>query len=94
MVDVAGAKLPDNVTIDGRSFAPRMMGQLQTERSWVYIELGRKRAIRDKRYKLYGDGRFYDLKRDRYEKRPLGSSADAGAMVARARLKWSLSQLK
>jgi arylsulfatase A len=94
LVDVAGAKLPDNVTIDGRSFAPRMMGQLQTERSWVYIELGRKRAIRDKRYKLYGDGRFYDLKRDRYEKRPLGSSADAGAMVARARLKWSLSQLK
>jgi arylsulfatase A len=95
LADLAGAKLPDGVTVDGRSFAPRMLGKTQRERAWVYLELGRKRAIRDKRYKLYGDGRFYDLKKDPYEQRSLsGDDLETTALVNRARLKWSLGQLK
>ena len=94
LVDLTGAKMPKDVTIDGRSFAPRLLGQRQLERSWVYMELGRRKAIRDKRYKLYGDGSFFDLKRDPYEQTPLGTSAEPSALVAKARLKWSLSQLK
>jgi arylsulfatase A len=86
--------MPEGVTIDGRSFAPRLMGQSQRERAWVYMELGRRKAIRDQRYKLYGDGSFYDLKKDPHEQTALGKNADAAALVARARLKWSLSQLK
>ena len=94
LVDLAGAKLPESVTIDGRSFAPRILGQSQLERDWIYIERGNERTIMDKRYKLNGDGSFYDIKRDPYEQSPLGSDADAQALLAKARLKWSLSQLK
>jgi len=93
--ELTGGTLPKSVTIDGRSFAPRLMGQSQRQRSWVYIELGNRRAIRDHRYKLYGDGSFYDLNTDPKERYPQtsGDLSTAG-LVARARLKWSLDNLK
>ncbi len=95
LTDLTGGKLPEGVTLDGRSFAPRMLGGSQRERSWVYMELGRHRAIRDHRYKLYGNGRFYDLKTDPYEQRTLSADDQSTtAMVNHARLKWSLGQLK
>jgi hypothetical protein len=38
-VDLAGAKLPEGVKIDGQSFAPQIEGKKGTPREWVYVEL-------------------------------------------------------
>ena len=95
LADLAGAKLPDGITIDGRSFAPRLMGESQRERSWVYMELGPNRCVRDQRYKLYNDGSFYDLQSDPYEQNSLGgNNINPAALVARGKLQWSLGQLR
>ena len=69
-VDVAGARRPDGVTIDGRSFAPQLFGEPGTPRDWVFIELGARRFVRDGRWKLHGDGRLYDMRADPFERTP------------------------
>ena len=38
--EVAGAKLPQGVTFDGRSFTPQLRGQQGTPREWIFVQLG------------------------------------------------------
>ncbi len=87
LADLGGADLPKGVKIDGRSFAAQLRGKAGKPRRWVYIHDGdnrrtgnkptapNKRAVRDKRWKLYADGKFYDMKKDPFEKSPLASDA-------------------
>ena len=71
---------------DGISFWPHCLGQEGTEREWVYgyyfprpyaesfddkYRHWEVRYARDKRYKLYGNGDFYDTQEDVLEKRVL-----------------------
>src|SRR5436309_1950737 len=37
IAEIAGAKLPDGVTIDGRSFAPQIHGTKGEPRDWCFI---------------------------------------------------------
>ena len=39
--EVAGARLPAEVTFDGRSFAPQLRGETGMPRDWVFVQLGR-----------------------------------------------------
>jgi arylsulfatase A len=59
--EVAGAKLPASVTMDGRSFAPQLRGKPGTPREWIYIQLGVKRYVREARWKLNNDGQLFDM---------------------------------
>lgn len=59
--DLAGAKLPKGVKIDGHSFAPQIQGKKGSPRDWVYVELNGKSYARDARYKLRPDGEMFDL---------------------------------
>ena len=90
MVDVAGSKLPLDRPWDGQSLLADMMGQAQPERPWVYCWYSRNAkpkelqvAVRDQDYKLYQDGRFYNLQDDPWEKSPV-SDYDAASAHARA----------
>ena len=75
----AGAKLPTGVTLDGRSFLPQIRGEMGTPRDWIFCHYeprhgknNRKvRYAQDTRYKLYQDGRMYDLENDLLEQKPL-----------------------
>ena len=76
LAELAGAKLPD-VRIDGISFAPQLKGKTGNPREWIYNEYRDKSWIRTKQWKLYRDGRFYNMKNDPLEKTPIEQSASS-----------------
>jgi len=75
LAEVAGLK-DDGVPRDGISFAPLLLGRPDQSRRrlWVYIEHRGNRCLRSPNWKLYGDGRFFDLNNDPEESQPLGKS--------------------
>lgn len=79
LAELTGTKLPKDVTLDGRSFAGALTGQPRPgpQRAWIFSQYGPARVIRDKRYKLYLDGRFYDLQMDPAERFDLAESTNA-----------------
>jgi arylsulfatase A len=85
--ELAGAKLPDGVELDGRSIAARIKGGKGTPREWVYVELTGKSFVRDVRWKLGNDGGFFDLKDAPFEELPVaGDTTDTAALAARKKL--------
>ncbi len=91
---VGGAKLPEGVTIDGRSFAPQLLGQPGKPREWVYVQLGSERYVRDARWKLTGDGALSDMKDAPFREIPVAAADQAEAKAARKKLQSVLDELK
>ncbi|MHC4876893.1 MAG: sulfatase-like hydrolase/transferase [Planctomycetota bacterium] len=92
---LAAASIPDG--LDGISFAPLLKGEDGPAREWMYCfyhprpERGQaKRFVRDQRWKLYGDGTFFDVAADVDELSPLKTSV---APEAHARLKAALESM-
>jgi len=79
LCDIAGAAVPSVLNVDGRSFFPQLQGKEGNPRDWIYCwysaDGGAKGRewVRNQRYKLYRTGRFYDVKSDVLEKRPLNN---------------------
>ena len=92
--ELAGAKLPD-IKIDGTSFAPQLQGRKGTPREWIYTEWSGKSWVRTKQWKLYRDGRLYDMKNDPLEKTPIDlSAASSQTKAARNKMQSILNDLK
>jgi len=49
--------------------------------------------VRDQRFKLYGDGRMFDVENDALEKTNLASSDDPSVVDARQRLQKALGEM-
>lgn len=90
LAEVSGASMPNDRVFDGRSFLPQILGKSGIPREWVfshYWERGRVKAeakefIRTKHWKLYDDGRIFDLAKDPLEQTPkVDLSADEKAMM-------------
>lgn len=76
MADAMAIKVPEAWNTDGVSFLPQLKGEKGNPREWVfchYDPVHVKQAVvnkwaaqffRDKRYKLYSDGRFFDTVAD------------------------------
>ncbi len=82
MLEAAGIQSDYTVNIDGRSFVSALRGGKEPTRDWVYCWYFRNgtpqdanggEAARTERYKLYRDGRFFDVAEDLLEKHPLTS---------------------
>ncbi|MDX1565402.1 MAG: sulfatase-like hydrolase/transferase, partial [Phycisphaeraceae bacterium] len=96
LADLGGAELPKDRIIDGRSFLPQLKGEKGNRRDWVfcwYERNGRrnsgkvKRFARTQTYKLYHDGRFYNIPADELEKQNLKpGQIDTEAKEVRAKL--------
>ncbi len=78
LAELAGARLPADRRIDGRSFAWQLRGDSppQTPRPWCLTQYYDTRVVRDQRFKLYSDGlysdgEFYDLSEDPLEQHNL-----------------------
>ena len=95
LVDLAGGKMPDDYVIDGHSFAPLLLGQPYEGRDWIFSYLADKRMLRDKRWLLEGDGRFYDCgnSRDGRGYTDVTDADDTEVLAARKRFEEILSQL-
>ena len=98
--EMAGAEIPGEMIIDGRSFLPQLRGKKGNPREWIFCHyepkwLGRKKAVRfvrDKRWKLYANGSLYDVPADTLEHNPNPAGPEAAA--ARKRLKAVLDSIK
>ncbi|QEG33197.1 sulfatase-like hydrolase/transferase [Bythopirellula goksoeyrii] len=71
LAELAGASLPEEVTLDGRSFAQRLLGEGKGDREWVFAEHKGKAFVKDRHWKLYSDGRLYEVAKDPQEKHSL-----------------------
>ncbi len=95
LAQLAGAPLPEGVLLDGRSFAPQLLGQRGSPRRWVYCERGKNCWVRTARWKLYNDGRLFDMENDPQERHPLaGDNLPPEARKARRLLSEALESLR
>jgi len=93
--ELAGAKLPEGVTIDGRSLAPQITGRQGTPREWIFVQLGNQWYVRDARWKLNNQGQLFDMKDAPFQETPIRpDSAEPQAQAARTRLQAALDQLR
>lgn len=94
LLEAAGAALPSGHAIDGQSFLAQIRGETGNPREWIYTHYdpqwgNRKRAVYafDERWKLYDDGRLYDMQRDPEEKNAIHAEAtNDEAKTAREKL--------
>lgn len=91
--ELGGARLPDGVTLDGRSFAPQLRGENGNPRDWVYVELSGNSYACNAEYKLTNHGELFDMSNAPYEEIPVPvNTASASAASARATLQKVLDQ--
>lgn len=93
--DLTGWEMPAGEHFDGRSFLPQLFGGAGNARDSIFVHYDRDpsletvpfprvRFARTKRFKLYADGRFYDVPYDWEEERPL---SDISQVPAAAKIK-------
>ena len=87
--ELAGADIPSG--LDGVSFAPQLQGKPGKPREWIYCYYNPRpertkaaRFVRDQRWKLYGDGRFFDVAADPLEESPLSADSAARRRLTKA----------
>jgi arylsulfatase A len=92
---LTGARLPEGVTIDGRSFAPALRGERGKEREWIFSYLRTARMLRDRRWLLEGNGKLHDCgdSRDGTGYKDVSDSTDPAVAAARERFNSILKSL-
>jgi len=92
--ELAGAKLPQGVTFDSRSFAPRLRDQAGAPRDWVFVQLGARWYVREQGFKLNHNGELFDMREAPSVESPVAADAmNDAAKAARARLQGVLDNL-
>ncbi len=79
LAEVAGIEIPEDLELDGKSFAPVLFGKQANLPEWLYMWWYRNNDpdkpgdefARTHRYKYYRDSRFYDLYEDPLEESPI-----------------------
>lgn len=102
LAEIAGAKLPDDRQLDGRSFLPQLRGEKGNPRDFVFCWYSRngyrddsvQRFARTQTYKLYHDGRFFDVPADILEENGLSpDEIDTEAQETRSALQKVIDKL-
>jgi arylsulfatase A len=100
LCEAAGAPLPEGLKIDGRSFWPQLKGEKGTPRDWRYCWYAPRETFEGEyaathHFKLYSDGRFYDLRHDKEDEHPLKVVTLEGEAASAAKLlQGALDQFK
>ena len=78
--EAMGITHPNPAVVEGRSFLPQLRGEKGNPRPWTYcwydplwgnLDQYKNQFVRDHRFKLYQDGRFFDVQEDELEKNVL-----------------------
>jgi arylsulfatase A len=84
LCDAAGAKLPADLRVDGRSFLPQLRGAKGTPRDWFYCwyapdggPAAQREFAAGERYKLYRSGEIFDYVADPLEKAAAATAPDS-----------------
>jgi arylsulfatase A len=100
LAEAAGAAVPKDLVLDGRSFLSQLRGAKGNPRAWVFCHYFRnpgdpvKRFARDTRWKLYQNGDLFDLDADPLEEHPIRVDRDGPkATAVRTRLQHVLDSL-
>lgn len=95
LCDLTGIPLPNEVALDGKSFGANLRNDpnAKPHRNWIFNQLHTMRVVRDDRFKLYSDGRFFDANADPEEQQELGATSQPEAVVAREKLQRALASL-
>ncbi len=96
LAELAGAKLPPGVTIDGKPFTPMFYGQTGGDwvRDWIFVLLGHHWYDRELSWKLNQDGELFDMKNGPFAEPLVPADTKQGAaLAARQRLQTVLGQL-
>lgn len=93
--ELTGVAISPRHRVDGYSFAAYLRGApgARPPRDWILNEYHETRVVRDTRFKLYSDGRFFDANNDPSEQHDLAQTTDPPALAARERLKKVLASL-
>ncbi|MEM6344736.1 MAG: DUF6807 family protein [Bacteroidota bacterium] len=88
---IAAARVDQSVDpeLDGLSFYPQLLGQADSVRSYIFCDYAPRwgnftdaRWVQNKQWKLYDDGRFYDIQSDPMEEKSLSENASNRAIKA------------
>ncbi|MDA9963160.1 sulfatase-like hydrolase/transferase [Opitutales bacterium] len=91
IAEIGRAELPKDVKFDGQSFASSFLGKNESARGFAFAESRGGRAfVRDQRYKLYANGKFYDISIDPEERKSL---AKGEATEIRQRLENAIREI-
>ncbi len=95
LAELAGAKLASGRPLDGQSFANSFRGIEGPLRAYAFSESrGKQGFVRDQRWKLYANGKMFDLKQDPAEKKALPEKPESKeAQSAKALLSQALDKL-
>src|SRR6185295_18551473 len=92
--ELAGAKIPDGVKPDGRSFAPQLRGEKGSPREWAFVQLGARWYVREAGFKLNEAGQLFDMSDAPFVEKPIAPENDiAQSKEARQRLAAALAEL-
>ena len=92
-LELAKTVPPNNVTLDGRSIVPSLLGSEDPfeKRNWIFSQLGSFRMIRDWQHVVDNQGNFHDLTKDRLQQKKV-SPLDKIAPGRRQRLEAILNR--
>ncbi len=96
----ASVTIPSDLVIDGHSFLAQLRGEKGSPRPWIYCWYARDGGkepqfefAMNRKFKLYGDGRMFNLAADVDEQKPLDTaSLSAEARAAREPLAAALAK--
>jgi arylsulfatase A len=93
-VELAGARLPTERPVDGRSFAPQLRGLSGNPRTTIFMQLASSWYVRSADWKLNHRGELFDMRRSPFEERLVAESSETPASrSARAQLTAELAGL-
>jgi arylsulfatase A len=100
MCEAAGATIPGDLKLDGRSFLAQLRGEKGNPREWFYCWYARdggaeanQEFAATKQFKLYRGGALYDYQKDVKEQKPL-VKLNAEAVAAQRMLQAVLDEYK
>lgn len=102
LMDIAASGVPADFHTDGLSFHKQLLSKKTKVRDWVYCSYdprwGPRKATawaHDKQWKLFEDGRFYNIEKDPLELKPIPDEAlTSDSRKAKEKLAHALSQYK
>jgi arylsulfatase A len=96
LMDMAKASIPSDYVYDGRSFLPLLQGGSYNEREYIFSYKDDRQLVRDKRWLMEGDGRFFDCGENRNPRgyklyREVSNSTEPEILEAKRRFEVYLS---